>query len=384
MDFDLTQDEMDFRDHVQQIIRDRIKPEYSAWKKDITTPHRFFEILGEAGLLGFRKQDDTVIPIPWLMNVHFYEQLAQLSGGLAVASFTNSQVGLQALQYYGDDQQNERFLLPGLRGERIFSFANTEPCAGSDASAIETTAIDKGDHYLVNGSKAYITNGDIADHIVFTAITDPEEEKKHRRISMLIVDGETEGLKRSRLNKLGWKVSHLAMLSFKDVKVPKDRLMGVENRGFHQTMNVFNTSRIGMASLAVGTAVGAYKLAFGHAKTRKTFGKTLLEHESKRNEFADNLAKIQAAWLLVQKAAFQKDKGREFRYNSSMAKLFATEEGLDICQWATETFGARGVIESLPVAQFLLDAKVATMGEGAPEIQKKIIAGNIEELLSEF
>jgi alkylation response protein AidB-like acyl-CoA dehydrogenase len=384
MDFDHTQDEEDFNDHVRQVIKNRINPHHSEWRKGMTTPHSFFKILGEEGLLGFRFEDDMVVPIPWLMNMHYYKQMAQYSGGLAIASFASTQVGIQALHYYGTPGQKEAYLYPGIRGERIFSFANTEPGAGSDASAIETSAVDMGDHYLVNGAKAYITNGDIADHIVLTAVTHPDEEKNYRGISMFIVDGNTPGLTRSRLKKLGWKLSHLSMLRFNDVKVPKENLIGEEKRGFYQTMNVFNTSRIGISALALGTAIGAYRLAYRNALDRKVFGKSLLEHESKRNEFADNLAILHAGWLLAQKAAFLKDQGREFRYNSAMAKLFCTEEGLKIARWANETFGARGVIESLPITQFTLDAKAATLGEGAPEVQKKIVAGHIEELLDEL
>ncbi len=315
------------------------------------------------------------------MNIHYYKQIAEYSGGLAIASFASTQLGIQAFQFFGTQHQRDRYLIPGVQGKMIFSFTNTEPGAGSDASAITTTAEEKDGHYLINGAKAYITNGDIADHIVFTAITHSEEEKQHRRISMFVVDGNTQGLSRSRLKKLGWKLSHLSMLRFKDVKIPKESFIGQEKRGFYQTMKVFNNSRIGISALALGTSLGAFRMAYNHAKRRKAFGKLLIDHESKRNEFAENITKLQAGWLLVQKAAYLRDQGKEFRFNSAMTKLFCTEEGLKITQWATETYGARGVIESLPVSQYPLDAKAATMGEGAPEVQKKIIAGNIEELL---
>lgn len=384
MDFDLTLDEISFSEYVEQVLDERIRPEYSEWKTANTTPPRMFEILGEARLLGFSENEGGIQPIPWLRNIHWYKKAAEFSGGLAIAAFAHSQVGLQALHDYGNPEQKERYLIPGFRGKKIFAFANTEPGAGSDASAISLRAKDKGDHYLLNGSKAYITNGDIADHIILTAVSHPDEEKRYRGISMFLVDGTTPGLSRSRLKKTGWKISHLSMLTFKDVKVPKENLIGEPQRGFYQTMEVFNSSRTGIAALAFGTSLGAYKYAFRHARKRKAFGKVLFDHESKRNEFADNMTLLQAGWLLVQKAAFLRDQGKEFKYNSSMAKLFCTEEGLAISQWATEIFGARGLIDGVPVSHYPYDAKAALMGEGAPEVQKKIIAGNIEKLLEDL
>jgi alkylation response protein AidB-like acyl-CoA dehydrogenase len=232
--------------------------------------------------------------------------------------------------------------------------------------------------------KSYITNGDLADHIVFTAITHPEEPKKHQRISMLIVDGEVSGLKRFRLKKLPWKMSHLSAVNFKDVKIPKENLLGEPQHGFYQTMEVFNNSRIGISALSFGTALGAFKYAFKHSRSRKTFGKFLIEHQSKKNEFAEHLARLEACWLLIQKAAYLSDIGLEFRYNSSMAKLVSTEEALKISLWATELLGARGVLSSHQISEYPLDAKGGMVGEGAPEVQKKIIAEHIEEMLNKF
>ena len=384
MDFDRPKEERDFIAHVKTTLEEKIAPEYPEWKAENTTPRRLFEILGEAGLLGFRLEKGRITPIPWLQNIHYYRLAAEFDGGLAIASFAVSQLGLQTLHLFGTEEQKASYLVPGVKGKKIFAFANTEPGAGSDASAIKLRAEDKGDHFLVNGAKAYITNGDIADSIIFTAITHKAEEKKHRGISMLMVDGNTKGLVRSRLKKYGWKISHLSTLAFKDVVVPKENMVGEEKRGFYQTMEIFNIGRIGIAALAFGSSLGAYKQAFKHAKKRMAFGKTLFEHGSKRNEFAENITKLQAGWLLTKKAAFLKDSGKEFRFNSSMAKLFTTEEGVAISRWAVETFGARGVLSALPVSEYPMDAQAALVGEGAPEVQKKIIAGHITELLEDL
>ena len=381
MDFDLSSDEIDFKDHVIRVIKERISPEYPKWRDEKTTPRRMFEIWGEEGLLGFRDRDGEIGQIPWLENIHLYKELARYSGGLGIATFVQGQLGNQALALYANEDQIEEYLRPGITGERLFAFANTEPSAGSDASAIKLKAEEKGDHYLVNGMKAYITNADFADDIIFTAVTDPDAEKPHKGISMFMIPGDCEGLHRMRLKKFGWAESHLCTLRFEDVKVPKENMVGKEGRGFYQTMEIFNNGRIGVAALAFGSALGAYDNALKHARRRKAFGSTLFDHESKRNEFADNLALLQAGWLLIQKAAFESDRGRDFKHFASISKLFNTEEGMKIAIWGAVTLGARGVIEQNPISGFPHDSLASIIGEGAPEVQKKIISQHIDEIL---
>ncbi len=382
MDFFVSEEEEAFDQYVRATLDDAIKPEYPDWVEKDTTPPRMFEILGKKGLLGFRDDLDTPQPIPWMQNIYFYKHAAAFAGGLAIASFAHSQLGLQALQAFDEDRRHSAQLRNGMEGMGVFAFANTEPGAGSDAAGIDLRAEQTGDGYVVKGTKSYITNGDIADWIVFTAVTEPGLEKRHRGISMFIVDGRAQGLTRKRLKKFGWNPSHLSALHFRDVFVPAENRIGPSGQGFYQTMEIFNRGRIGVAALAFGTALGAYRQAWRHATRRKVFGKLLMEHESKQNEFADKITSMEAAWLMVQKAAFLKDAGEEYRYHASMAKLFATEQAVDIAQWAVELFGARGVLESHPVSAYPHDARVAVVGEGAPEVQKKIIAENIEGILS--
>jgi alkylation response protein AidB-like acyl-CoA dehydrogenase len=384
MDFEESPDVKKYRSVVDRLYEEKLKPELAGWKKANTTPRELFKIVGEAGVNGFRMNGNTVESIPWLQLIHYYKKAGEFDGGFAIASFANTHLGLQSLFYNVNEEQKKKYLVAGVKGDLIGCIANTEPGAGSDAGAITLRAEDKGDHYLLNGTKSYITNGDVADYIITTAVTHPDTEKKHKRISMLIVDGDSEGLTRYRLGKYPWKISHLSVLNYKDVKVPMENLLGTEQRGFYQTMQVFNTSRIGLSALTLGSALGAYKYAWKHANTRKAFGKLLIENESKKNEFADNLLTLEAGWLLVQKAAYLFDTNQEFRYGSSMAKLFTTEEGLRVANWATEVLGARGVLESHPIAAYPLDIKGSMMGEGAPEVQKKIIAEIIAEKLQQF
>jgi alkylation response protein AidB-like acyl-CoA dehydrogenase len=381
MNLDLSEKEAEFKDEVKRVISERISPEYPDWRDRKTTPRRMFEIWGEEGMMGFRDVDGIIEQIPWLENIHLYKELAAFSGGLGIATFVQGQLGNQALFLYANDKQREEYLRPGIKGKRLFAFANTEPSAGSDASAIKLKAEDKGDHFLVNGMKVYITNADFADDIIFTAVTDPDVEKQHRRISMFIINGDEEGLTRLRMKKYGWRESHLCSLRFENVKVPKENMIGTRGRGFYQTMEIFNNGRIGVAALAFGAALGAYRHALSHARRRKAFGKTLFEHESKKNEFADKLAHLQAGWFLIQKAAFESDKGRDFKHFSSMAKHYNTEEGMQISLWGAITLGARGVIEQNPISDFPHDSLVSIIGEGAPEVQMKIISEHIDEIL---
>ncbi len=381
MDFHRSKEESDFILHVNSVLNEHIVPNLRDWKKENTTPPKMFQILGKSGLLGFMDRGGELVPRPWQSNIYFYREMAQVSGGCAIATFAHAQLGVQSMYYFGNEEQRKRYMFPGAAGKKIIAFANTEPGAGSDAASISLLAKNEGDHYIVNGTKTYITNGDIADDIVFTAVTHPQLEKKHARISLLVVEAETEGIKRTRIEKHGWVESHLSTLKFHDVKVPKDNLIGEEGRGFYQTMNIFNSSRIGISALALGTSLGAYKAALHHSRSRNVFGSPLFEHPAKRNQFADNITRLEAGWLLVQKAAFLKDMGEEFRYNSSMAKLFTTEEGLKISQWAQETFGARGVLTTNRISEYPDDAKAALIGEGAPEVQKKIVSEHIDEIL---
>jgi alkylation response protein AidB-like acyl-CoA dehydrogenase len=381
MDLALCDQEKVFRTLVDSVIEDRIIPNHVEWRKMKTTPREFFTILGENLLLGYNFKEGTISQIPWMDNIYLYKRLAQVSGGLAIAAFVHSQTGLKALHSFGSKHHFENYLGPGMKGEKILAIANTEPGAGSDAAAISLKAEDKGDHWVLNGTKSYITNGDIADGIVLTAVTDPNASKPHKGISMFIVDGETEGLKRIRMAKYGWVESHLATLIFEDVKVPKVNLLGKLNNGFYQTMEVFNSSRIGIAAIAHGSSFGAFKMAYDYNRKRGIFGKMIYDFESKRAEYADRITILEAGWLMVQKAAYQHDNGHEYLYYSSMAKLFNTEEGQKISHWAALNFGARGLLSGHPVSQYPLDSTAAMMGEGAPEVQRKIIAKHIDDIL---
>ena len=372
---------LEFRRHVDEVVNKKMAPKVTKWRRDKTTPPEFFRILGENGLLGYRKEESGYRAIPWKENVYFYRKISEISGGLAIAAFVHSQTGLKAVHSFGVPFHYERYLYPGIEGKKIFAIANTEPGAGSDAASISLKAEDKGDHFLLNGTKAYITSGDIADVLIITGVTDPNASRKHKGISMFIVEGHSQGLTRRRMEKFGWVESHLSTLEFNDVKVPKENLLGEKNRGFYQTMEVFNSSRIGIAAVANGSALGAFRMALDHNKKREIFGKPIIDFESKRAEYADRMTFLQAGWLMVEKAAEVHDSGGDYSYYASMAKLFNTEEGMKISQWAALNFGARGVLEGHPVSQYMLDSNVALIGEGAPEVQRKIISENLERIL---
>ena len=214
MDFSESSEVTEYRTRIESLYEDKLKPLLAGWKKENTTPRELFKLVSEAEINGFRMNGSEVESIPWLQLIHYYKKAGEFDGGFAIASFANTHLGLQSLFYNVNEEQKKKYLVPGVRGELIGCIANTEPGAGSDAGAIELRAEDKGDHYLLNGTKSYITNGDIADFVITTAVTHLDAEKKHKRISMLIVDGDSEGLTRYRLGKYPWKISHLSVLNY--------------------------------------------------------------------------------------------------------------------------------------------------------------------------
>ena len=222
MDFSESQEEKAFRAKVRNFVDTEIMPNVSAWLKENRMPREMFESFGRHELLGFTDGQNGIQSIPWLQNIHLYKSLAVANGGAAISAFAHSQLGNQALHFFGNDAQKRDFLIPGMQGKMILAFANTEPGAGSDAAAITLAAEENGDKFILNGAKTYITNGEIADRIIVTAITDSSQEKRHARISMFIVDADSPGLTKKPLEKHGWAPSHLTALSFKNVEISSE------------------------------------------------------------------------------------------------------------------------------------------------------------------
>ncbi len=249
---------------------------------------------------------------------------------------------------------------------------NTEPTAGSDVAGIATKADPVAGGWVLNGTKAYVTNGSLSDFALITAVSDPEASRT-QRLSMFLVDLAAAGVSRTKLNKRVWIPSDLTRLQFKDVFVPEANLVGERGRGLQQVLSIFTHSRIEIGALTLGTAIGAFEHGFSHAQKRKIFGESIVHFQAKSFESAHFFSKLEAARLTLQKACWLKDQGLDFRLESSLAKYLAVEAAREIGIWAADLFGAASVIFEHPIHKYPMDAWAASLGEGTQDVQKLII-----------
>jgi alkylation response protein AidB-like acyl-CoA dehydrogenase len=259
-----------------------------------------------------------------------------------------------------------------VQGKTVMCLGNTENKAGSDVAGVSMSADKVDGGWILNGTKAYVTNGLIADLGVITAVSDRQAERNHR-LSMYLVNLNTEGVRRKKLNKQVWIPSDLTRLRFNNVFVPDDHLLGTRGRGLRQVLEVFTSSRVPIAALTLGTAVGAFNLAHDHMQKRTVFGKKILDLQAKAFELSDFYAKIEAVRLVLQKACWKIDQGEDFRQASSVAKYLSVEIARAVTLWAADIFGAASVIFEHPIHKYPLDVWAASLGEGTQDIQKLII-----------
>ena len=301
------------------------------------------------------------------------EEISKVDASASVCMSVNNSLVCWGLEKYGTEEQKEKYLKRLATGEIIGAFCLSEPEAGSDATSQRTTAEDKGDYYLLNGTKNWITNGGTASVYIVIAQTDPE--KKHKGINALIVEKGMPGfIVGKKEDKMGIRGSDTHSLMFTDVKVPKANRIGEDGFGFSFAMNTLNGGRIGIASQALGIASGAYELALKYSKERKAFGKPLSQHQAIQFKLADMATQIDAARLLVQQAAFLKDQKRDFVKAAAMAKLFASQVAQDVTTEAVQIHGGYGYVKEYHVERLMRDAKITQIYEGTTEIQKLVIS----------
>ena len=288
----------------------------------------------------------------------------------------NNSLVCYGLEAFGTEEQKNKFLTPLASGEKIGAFCLSEPEAGSDATSQRTTAIDMGDHYLVNGTKNWITNGGSASTYIVIAQTDVE--KGHKGINALVIERGMEGfVVGAKEDKLGIRGSDTHTLMFTDVKVPKENRIGEDGFGFKFAMKTLSGGRIGIAAQALGIAAGAYELALAYSKERKTFGKEIYKHQAISFKLADMATQIECARLLVYKAASLKDAGENYDLASSMAKLYASEVAMKQTVEAVQIHGGYGFVKEYHVERMMRDAKITQIYEGTSEVQKIIISRSI-------
>lgn len=333
--------------------------------------------LGELGFMGMMVSPeyggsgmDTV------SYVLVMEELSKIDASTSVAVSVNNSLVCWGLEVFANEAQKQKYLIPLAKGEKIGAFCLSEPEAGSDATSQKTTAIDMGDHYLLNGTKNWITNGNSASTYLVIAQTDAS--KGSRGINALIVEKGMEGfIIGAKENKLGIRGSDTHTLMFNDVKVPKENRIGEDGFGFKFAMKTLSGGRIGIAAQALGIAAGAYEFSLEYAKVREAFGKPIAQHQAIQFKLADMATEIEAARLLVYKAAWEKDNGLDYGLSSAMAKLYASKVAMEQTVEAVQIHGGYGFVKEYHVERLMRDAKITQIYEGTSEVQKIVISRSI-------
>ncbi len=304
------------------------------------------------------------------------EELSRVDGGVGVVLSAHTSLGTYPIDHYGTEEQKQKYLVPLAKGEKLGAFGLTETNAGSDAGETETTAVLEGDHYILNGQKIFITNAPAADTYVVFAVTTPDIGT--HGISAFIVEKDFEGFTFSdHYDKLGIRSSTTAELHFNNVKVPKENLLGKEGKGFNIAMSTLDGGRIGIAAQALGIAQGAYEHALAYAKERIQFGQPLAANQGISFKLADMYTKIDAARLLIYRAAEMKQNGERYSLEAAEAKMFASDMALEVVNDALQIYGGSGYMKGMEVERAYRDAKITTIYEGTNEIQRVVIAANI-------
>lgn len=353
-------------------LRTHMEPFLAEWYKREAIPREFFQDLGKDGWLGFILKNGEFLEQSYLRQTILLEQLAKISPGVAVAIMVQISLGMVPLYLFGSEKQKKTYLPPALRGETLLCLGNTEHKAGSDVAGIGLQAEKVEGGWVLNGTKAYVTNGAMSDLALITAVSDPDATR-NRRLSMFLVDLSSSGVSRRKLNKRVWIPSDLTRLQFEDVFVPDENLIGEQGKGLQQVLATFTQSRIPISGLTLGTAVGAFEAGLDRAKKRQIFGQKIVDFQAKSFEIADFFTRIEAARLLAWKAGWAKDQGKDFRLEASMAKYLTVELARQVGIWAADLFGAVSVMQDHPVHKFPMDAWASSLGEGTQDVQKLII-----------
>ncbi|MEJ6795051.1 MAG: acyl-CoA dehydrogenase [Flavobacteriales bacterium] len=377
MNFKLTEEHEMIRQAARDFAQNELLPGVIDRDEKQEFPKEQIKKLGELGFMGMMVDPkyggagmDTI------SYVLAMEELSKVDASTSVVVSVNNSLVCWGIEKFGDEEQKQKYLRPLATGEKIGAFCLSEPEAGSDATSQQTTAIDMGDHYLLNGTKNWITNGSSASTYIVIAQTDVE--KGHRGINALIVEkgmpGFEIGLKE---NKLGIRGSDTHSLMFTDVKVPKENRIGEDGFGFKFAMKTLSGGRIGIAAQALGIASGSYELSLEYSKQRKAFGKPISEHQAIAFKLADMATEIDAARLLCLRSAWLKDQGLNFDKESAMAKLFASETAMKSATEAVQIHGGYGFVKEYHVERFMRDAKITQIYEGTSEIQRVVISRSV-------
>ena len=377
MDFTLSEEQLMIQQAARDFAQNELLPGVIERDEAQKFPSELVRKMGELGFLGMMVNEKYGgSGLDTLSYVLAMEELSKIDASASVMVSVNNSLVCWGLETYGTEEQKEKYLTKLASGEIIGAFCLSEPEAGSDATSQKTTALDKGDHYLLNGTKNWITNGSQAE--VYLVIAQTDREKGHRGINALIVEKGAEGFDIGpKENKLGIRGSDTHSLMFNDVKVPKENRIGEDGFGFKFAMKTLAGGRIGIAAQALGIAAGAYELALKYSKERKAFGTEISNHQAIAFKLADMHTKIQAARHLVYQAACDKDIGNDYTLSGAMAKLYASEVAMETAVEAVQIYGGNGFVKEYHVERLMRDAKITQIYEGTSEIQKIVISRSI-------
>ncbi|HAI21065.1 MAG TPA: acyl-CoA dehydrogenase [Clostridiales bacterium UBA8153] len=374
MDFDLTEEHRLIRRTVREFVDREVLPYAAGWEEEGSLPERVFGVMKELDLFG--------LPFPeayggvgsdYLAYILAVEEIGRASGSLGLTYAAHVSLGAAAFHHFGSEEQKRRWLVPCARGEVLAAFALTEPDAGSDAGGIQTAAVRDGCEWVINGTKCFITNGSLAGYVVIAAITD--REKGIRGISNLVVPAGTPGFHIGPgYRKLGLRASDTVELVFEDCRVPVDHLLGSPGDGLRQSLRVLDGGRISIAALSTGIAQACLDASLIYARERVQFGRSISGFQAIQFKLADMATEVDLARLAAWRAAWLKDHHRPYTREAAMAKLFASEACVRAALEAVQIHGGYGYTEEYPVARYLRDAKLMTIGEGTSEIQRLVIA----------
>lgn len=377
MNFELTEEQIAVQQAARDFAQNVLKPGVIERDRDQKFPAEEIKQLAALGFMGMMVDPKYGgVGMDTVSYTLAMEEISKIDASASVCMSVNNSLVCWGLERFGNEEQKQKYLVPLAKGEKIGAFCLSEPEAGSDATSQRTTAIDKGDYYLVNGTKNWITNGGTAS--IYLVICQTDADKKHHGINVLIIERGMEGFKvGAKEDKLGIRGSDTHTLLFNDVKVPKANRIGEEGFGFKFAMQTLGGGRIGIASQALGIAAGAYELALAYSKQRVTFGKPICEHQAIQFKLADMATEIEAARLLVRRAAAMKDAGQNFEQAASMAKLYASRVANWVASEAVQIHGGYGYVKEYHVERLMRDAKITQIYEGTSEVQKIVISRSL-------
>ena len=380
MDFSLSEEQQLLRKTVREFAEAEIGPHAREWDEKQEFPREVFTKLGALGLMG------VVWPAEYggsgmstLDYAIVMEELSRVDAGVALSVAAHNSLSSGHIFLAGSEEQKKKYLTPLARGEKVGCWGLTENSAGSDAGGTKTTAVRDGAHWVINGSKTFITNGRVADTAVVMAVTD--RAKGNKGISAFILERGMKGFRSGKKeDKLGVRSSDTSELVFEDCRVPAENLLGQEGCGFVDTLKILDRGRIGIAAFSIGIAQAALEASMTYSQGRRQFGHPIADFQAIQFKIADMATKVSAARLLAWHAASLRDAGKEHKVESSMAKLFASEAAVEIALDAVQIHGGYGYLKEYPVERYLRDSKLGTIGEGTSEVQRLVIARELLHL----